>query len=156
MFSFATPHRMMRPHDQRTIALALIALYAVQGPIAASENQHSQCMAASGGVTVDMLDCIGSALEAAEMAVSDLQETLVQSVNSEMGVALGTAQEDWVSYRFSTCQAEAFAAGTGSFSSVALLDCTLRITTERLQWLEHLSANPDLVELSSGSDAAGQ
>lgn len=141
---------------QRALASALIPSWAAQVPAAlVSEAQHAQCMAASGGVTVDMLDCIGSALEAAETAVSDLQETLVRSVDSEMGVALGQAQQDWAAYRSSTCQAEAIAVGTGSFSSVALLDCTLKITTERLQWLERLSANPDLVELSSSPEATG-
>ena len=112
----------------------------------AAQEEHSRCMAASGGVTAAMLDCIGVALDSAETELTSVEDRSVQSGNAELTAKLGAAQADWLAYRDSTCAAEAAAAGSGSFSNVALLDCRLRITWERLQWLESLLANPDNFE----------
>ena len=110
------------------------------------QDQHSVCMAESGGVTSAMLDCVAVAVDNAETANAISQDNLFRTANAELRTKLLRAQEHWSAYRLSTCQVEAVAAGNGSFSNVALVDCTLRITWDRSQWLERILANPDVVE----------
>ncbi len=132
---------------KRTLSVIIVALWLAQPAIGSGmQGQHSHCMAETGGVTAAMLDCIAVAVDEAETAIAILQDKLFQVANAELRTKLFRAEEQWSSYRSSTCQAEAAAAGMGSFSNVALLDCTLRITWERSQWLERLLANPDLVD----------
>lgn len=110
------------------------------------QDQHSVCMSESGGVTSAILDCIAVAVDNAETAIAISQDNLFRAASAELRTKLLRAEKQWSAYRSSTCQVEAVAAGTGSFSNVALLDCTLRITWARSQWLERILANPDLTE----------
>ncbi|WEJ34096.1 lysozyme inhibitor LprI family protein [Devosia sp. SD17-2] len=77
-------------------------------------------MAATDGVTVAMLDCLAVAVDEADAALEILQDKLLPSVNSELETKLHVAHEEWAAYRASTCQAEAAAAGSGSFSNGGL------------------------------------
>lgn len=132
---------------KRTASVFIVACWLAQPAFGfGTQDQHDRCMAASEGVTVAMLDCIAVALDDAETDVGKSQDKLSRSVTAEFEIALALAQEEWAAYRSSTCQAESVAAGTGSFSNVALLDCKLRITRERLHWLEGLLAQPDLID----------
>ena len=132
---------------KRTVSAIIVAGgFAPEAVGLGMQDQHSACMAESGGVTSAMLDCIAVAVDSAETAIAISQDDLFQTANPELRAKLLSAEEQWSAYRSSTCQMEAVAAGAGSFSNVALLDCTLRITTERSQWLERILANPDMIE----------
>ncbi len=132
---------------KRTVSVLTVVWWLTQpAAVFALQEQHDRCMAATDGVTVAMLDCLALAVDEADAALEASQDSLLQSVNSELETKLRVAQQEWASYRNSTCQTEAAAAGSGSFSNVAFLDCHLRITWERQKWLERLSENPDLFD----------
>ncbi len=132
---------------KRTVSVFIVAWWLTQSAtVLALQDQHDRCMAATDGVTVAMLDCLAVAVDEADAALEILQDKLLPSVNSELETKLHVAHEEWAAYRASTCQAEAAAAGSGSFSNGAFIDCHLRITWERLKWLERLSENPDLID----------
>ncbi|WP_188052170.1 lysozyme inhibitor LprI family protein [Aureimonas fodinaquatilis] len=122
----------------------MLWLISLAAPSFAMQNNHDQCMEAAGGVTVDMLDCTSTALQQAEEDLSAQYERTIQEIEPETGTRLGISRQHWMAYRESTCDAEAAAASGGSFSSVARLDCLLRLTRDRLQWLKIAFTNPDI------------
>lgn len=121
------------------LLVAFLSLPAYAGAAGSSEgSRYEACMQSSRGVTADMLDCTLSATDDAEdeieLALKELDLTEAQ------GTALGEAQSDWKLFRKSTCEFEAGLAGDGSFTAVALADCWLRLTQDRLQWMRSQSA----------------
>ena len=106
---------------------------------AATDNDYEACMAASGGVTVAMLDCIGGAIDRAETRMTAILEEQRSRLTPEQASAVEASQRDWLSYRQSTCDAEAKLWGDGNFVSVVHSGCWLELTWERL---DRLSARP--------------
>ncbi|MDH4992359.1 DUF1311 domain-containing protein [Aquamicrobium lusatiense] len=96
-------------------------------------------MEIAAGVTAAMLDCISTTFERAEGALNALWDKQLPQVDPELADMLRKAQRDWIDYRDTTCAAEGAVWGGGSFAAVALSDCRLRLTQERLGWLEKIS-----------------
>lgn len=108
---------------------------------AAADDGYDACMAESGGVTVAMLDCIGTASDRAQSAMDAMLAEHRLLIAPEQERALDAAQRDWHIYRQSTCTAEATLWGDGSFASVMHADCWLELTWERLDWLQSVLAD---------------
>ena len=119
---------------QQATSLAFCFLFPLAAPAQSSTEAeytacYSKCTDASGGVTVEMLNCI-----AAEMAVQDSRlNTAYSDVRSELfeerRKALLAAQRLWISYRDANCNFYATAGGT--LAQVVSNDCFLQETTER-------------------------
>lgn len=124
---------------RRTIACGIAALLLI-GASHARDDAHKACMETAGGVTAEMLDCIGGAYTRTDDALNRLwNESLPKQDETTQG-ALREAQRHWIVSRDSTCFAEGAAWGEGSFATVAVADCRLRLTAERLRWLEIITA----------------
>lgn len=117
------------------LAVALVCCAAATSPAFGEDAEYTQCMETAGGVTVDMLDCIGAALSRADEALNVAWEEGITDVDAEVGAKLRDAQRQWILYRDTTCDAEAAIWGKGSFAGVASADCQLRVTQERVEWL---------------------
>lgn len=96
----------------------------------------SQCMDASDGITVNMLNCIAD-----EMTVQDARlNTAYSDVRSELSEqrreALLAAQRLWISYRDANCNFYATAGGT--LAQVVSNDCFLQETIQRAAELENM------------------
>lgn len=130
----------MQKYHQAT-ALAFCFLFPLAAPAQSSTEtdytaRYSKCMDASGGVTVEMLNCI-----AGEMATQDARlNTAYSDVRSELSEerreALLAAQRLWISYRDANCNFYATAGGT--LAQVVSNDCFLQETTERAAELENM------------------
>ncbi|EKF61544.1 hypothetical protein QWE_00030 [Agrobacterium albertimagni AOL15] len=119
--------------------VAFLSLPAYAGDAGSPEgSRYEACMESSRGVTADMLNCTLSATDDVEAEIELALKEL--DLAEEQGTALGEAQSDWKRFRKSTCEFEAGLAGDGSFTSVALADCWLRLTQDRLQWIRSQSA----------------
>ena len=99
-------------------------------------ERFSKCMDASGGITVNMLNCIAD-----EMAVQDTRlNTAYSDARSELSEqrreALLAAQRLWISYRDANCNFYATAGGT--LAQVVSNDCFLRATIQRATELENM------------------
>lgn len=92
-------------------------------------------MESSGGVTADMLACTLIANDEVDAEIALAVKQVSSGLDDEKQTALDAAQTDWTRFRKSTCEYEAALAGDGSFTSVALADCWLRLSQERLKWL---------------------
>lgn len=104
----------------------------------ASEEERN-CIDRSGGVTSEMLKCVTLSYQTADASLNKAWLELSPKLDSLQKKAFRDAQRDWISFRDTTCTAEAVLQ-TGSFASVALIDCKARLTSERLRWFE--SAQP--------------
>ncbi|MGE8106644.1 lysozyme inhibitor LprI family protein [Allorhizobium sp. NPDC080224] len=101
----------------------------------ADGSEYEACMESSGGVTADMLACTLTANDEVEAEIELAVKQVISDLDEEKQTALDAAQADWTRFRKSTCEYEAALAGDGSFTSVALADCWLRLSQERLTWL---------------------
>ncbi|MFN7089004.1 MAG: lysozyme inhibitor LprI family protein [Allorhizobium sp.] len=123
------------------LLLVALSLPAHAGDAGSSEgSRYEACMESSGGVTADMLNCTLAATDEVQAEIDLALKEANLDLAEEQSAALGEAHSDWTRFRKSTCEFEAGLAGDGSFTSVALADCWLRLTQERLQWLRSHAA----------------
>lgn len=101
------------------------------------------CIAQSGGVTSAMLDCLSQSYEEIDGKLNQAWLTLLPALDASQREGFRDAQRAWINYRNTTCSAES-SLQAGSFAGVALADCQVRLTTERLQWLEQMLPEHDL------------
>ncbi|KQO79522.1 MULTISPECIES: lysozyme inhibitor LprI family protein [Rhizobium] len=131
----------------RLVPFAAVLLSAM--PSAARETKAliaSSCMERSGGVTSQMLDCLARSYETIDDELNQAWSGLLPALEASQQERFRNAQRIWIDYRDTTCAAEA-ALQTGSFASVALADCRVRLSAERLRWLKDVLPEQDLVQL---------
>lgn len=95
------------------------------------------CIEQSGGVTSAMLDCLAQSYEEIDGTLNQAWLALLPTLDTSQRESFRDAQRVWIHYRNTTCSAES-SLQAGSFAGVALADCQVRLTTERLQWLEQM------------------
>jgi uncharacterized protein YecT (DUF1311 family) len=139
----------------RLILFAAVLLSAMPSVAQESDGQTaSSCMKRSGGVTSEMLDCLARSYETIDDDLNQAWSGLLPALGASQQESFRDAQRIWIDYRDTTCVAEA-ALQTGSFASVALADCRVRLSAERLRWLKDLLPEPDLVQLWQSVESAG-
>ena len=124
-------------------AVIILFLSGLGSSLSAADNEHGSCMAASGGVTAAMLDCIGTAIDRVQAELDAMLGQHRSQLTPEQASAVEAAQHDWQAYRRSSCDTEAMLWGDGSFGSVVHSDCWLELTRERLEWLQIVLADGD-------------
>lgn len=95
------------------------------------------CIEQSGGVTSVMLDCLSKSYEEIDNQLNQAWSALLPALDAAQRKSFRDAQRIWINYRNTTCTAEA-SLQAGSFASVAQADCQVRLTAERLHWLEQI------------------
>lgn len=98
---------------------------------------HATCMESSGGVTVEMLDCIGEEFERQDARLNNAYRTLRAPLSPARQQQLQAAQRLWVQYRDANCRFYLDPDG-GTLATVSANDCVLRETAARAQELEAL------------------
>lgn len=99
-------------------------------------GRYSNCMDTSGGITVNMMDCIGEEIKTQDARLNGAYQKLRNSISDERQQELLAAQRLWIQYRDANCQFYATAGGT--LAIVASNECVLRETAHRAQELENL------------------
>ena len=100
-------------------------------------DEYATCMEKSGGVTVDMLDCIAAEYEVQDARLNAHYKALSASLTPQRRKALVEAQRLWIRYRDANCGFRADADG-GTAAGLMANDCLLTETAERAQELANL------------------
>lgn len=121
----------------RTIASLLLCAAMSPSDAFASDRQLDACMSRSGGVTSEMLSCIGEAQERAEARLPTTLAKASGSLSPSRRASLQNAQRAWLAYREAHCD---FLADPDSGTSASLMaaDCWLTVTQDRLAFLDTL------------------
>lgn len=125
----------------RVAALATAAMVAMVVLPAVAEEPYtpafSECMTRSGGVTVDMLNCIAAEHEVQDQRLNANYKALSESLSPERRKELVAVQRLWLQYRDANCRFHADPDG-GSAAGLVANDCLLGMTAERAQALANL------------------
>jgi len=119
---------------------ALAALLLLALPCAAESlytHAYSTCMDRSGGVTVEMLNCMSAELETQDAMLNDAYRSLGAQLSPARKRQLTAAQRLWIQYRDANCRFYADPDG-GTSSDLSSNECVLRETAERAEELKRL------------------
>lgn len=95
------------------------------------------CLARAGGVTADMIECIGTETERQDARLNQAYKALRATLNAARQKQLQDAQRAWISFRDGNC-AFYYDPDGGSMARVAASDCMMSMTAERAHELELL------------------
>lgn len=99
-------------------------------------QQFSSCMDRSGGVTVEMLDCIGAETQRQDIPLNQAYRDVMASLTPERKKQLQEAQRAWIRYRDANCDFYADPDG-GTMAAVSSNDCFMSTTASRAKELEN-------------------
>lgn len=74
-------------------------------------DRYSNCIEASGGVTVNMMNCIGEEIKTQDARLNGAYQKLRNNISDERRQELLAAQRFWIQYRDTNCQFYATAGG---------------------------------------------
>lgn len=94
----------------------------------------------SGGVTAEMLSCIGEELYVQDARLNSVYKKLGSQITPARKQQLTAAQRLWIKYRDANCNYYADPDG-GTAEALFSSECVLRETTERANELEMLSSS---------------
>ena len=121
--------------------LLLLIMLGITSVHAADEDlftgRFGVCMEQSGGVTVEMLDCIGEELTTQDARLNGAYKALRSQLVPARKQELLAAQRLWIQYRDANCSFYADPQG-GTFETVSERMCVLQETAERAKELEDL------------------
>jgi len=117
----------------------LLLLLVALSPIGASATDRlfGSCMNQAGGITSEMLSCIGEAQDRADARLDTTLGKAKSSISPARRASLYEAQERWLAYRQAHCDFLADPEG-GTAASVISADCWLSLTEERVAFLDTL------------------
>ena len=129
----------------RTIAAVLIGtltLFWSAGSSAADDADKSKdyvaCMDKAGGVTLEMLNCIGDEMNRQDARLNENYKGLLSKLAKKRKGELQEAQRTWIKFRELNCNFYRSAYEGGSLAQVAVNDCVLDATTDRASELKRL------------------
>lgn len=88
------------------------------------------CMDGSGGVTVDMVECMGAELTRQDAKLNAEYKVLMKGLSTERKTQLRNAQRAWITYRDENC-AFYYDPDGGTMARLDANMCMLRMTAER-------------------------
>ena len=98
-------------------------------------KQFSACMDKSGGVTVDMLYCIGAETKRQDARLNKAYKEVMHQLSPARKKELQDAQRAWIKYRDANCNFYADPDG-GTMATVSSNDCFMSATASRAKELE--------------------
>lgn len=98
-------------------------------------KQFPACMDKSGGVTVDMLDCIGAETKRQDARLNKAYKEAMPQLSPARKKQLQEAQRTWIKYRDANCNFYADPDG-GTMATVSSNDCFMSATASRAKELE--------------------
>ena len=91
-------------------------------------KEYLACMDKAGGVTSDMLNCIGAEMKVQDAQLNENYKTLVTKISKTRKNELQEAQRAWIKFRELNCN---FYGDDGSIAQVAINSCFLDATMDR-------------------------
>jgi len=128
-------------HPMKTHALFLTTLVIVSVPFTTSaqqtgsSKQFSVCMDKSGGITMNMIDCMTEENKLQDARLNKAYKSLIAELPPARKTQLLEAQRAWIKFRDANCDFYYDPDG-GSMARVSASDCVMRTTTERARELE--------------------
>lgn len=132
-------------HSSKNWLLAITATTLSAGVQAAEDGYsttYRACMDESGGVTVNMLDCMGSETEQQDARLNQNYKAAMQALTPSQQTQLRDAQRLWIKFRDADCALLGSLTG-GTIDSVNSASCFLDMTKKRADDLMRL-AEPNL------------
>jgi len=121
--------------------LLAIAVTALSAGTHAAEDGYSEtytaCMDESGGVTINMLDCMGSETEQQDARLNQNYKAAMQALTPSQQTQLRDAQRLWIKFRDADCALLGSLTG-GSIDRINSASCFLDMTKQRADGLERL------------------
>ena len=99
-------------------------------------KQFSACMDKSGGVTADVLDCIGAETKRQDARRNKVQKEWMAQLSPARNKELQAAQRAWIKFRDANCNFYADPEG-GTMATVSSNDCFMSATASRAKELEN-------------------
>ena len=105
-------------------------------------GRYSSCMDKSGGVTVEMIDCIDEELVSQDGRLNGAYKKLTKELSAARKAQLVAAQRLWLQFRDANC-AFYWDPDGGTAAAVASRGCVLSETATRAKELENLYVAED-------------
>ena len=99
-------------------------------------KQFSACMDKSGGVTADVLDCIGAETKRQDSRLNKVYKEVMAQLSPARNKELQAAQRAWIKFRDANCNFYADPEG-GTMATVSSNDCFMSATASRAKELEN-------------------
>ena len=99
---------------------------------------YSACMDESGGVTMNMLDCMGSEAEQQDARLNENYKAAMQALTPAQQTQLRDAQRLWIKFRDADCALLGSLTG-GSIDRINSASCFLDMTKQRADGLARLA-----------------
>ena len=96
---------------------------------------YSSCMSQSGGVTYEMLNCIGIETKHQDALLNQAYKRVMADLSPERKKQLKEVQRTWIKYRDLNCNFYADPNG-GTNASILSSDCFMQTTASRARELE--------------------
>ena len=119
------------------LSLAAVLPHAAWAHDVKQSPQHAACMGKSGGVTVEMLDCIGAETKVQDTRLNQAYKELMATLAPARKKQLQEAQRAWIKFRDANCGFYADPDG-GTMATVSASDCFMSMTTDRAKELQNL------------------
>ena len=132
-------------HSNKNWLLATAVITLSAGAYAANDGYsttYSACMDESGGVTMNMLDCMGSETEQQDARLNQNYKAAMQALTPVQQTQLRDAQRLWIKFRDADCALLGSLTG-GSIDRINSASCFLDMTKQRADDLMRL-AEPNL------------
>jgi uncharacterized protein YecT (DUF1311 family) len=101
---------------------------------------YTTCMDTSGGVTVNMLDCVGAGIELQDGLLNQNYKAAMQALTPGQQTQLRDAQRLWIKLRDADCDLLSGLTG-GTMDSLNSSSCVLDMTKARVEHLGWLAEN---------------
>lgn len=128
-------------HSSKNWLLAIAVSTLSAGAQAADDGYsttYSACMDESGGVTMNMLDCMGSETEQQDARLNQNYKAAMQALTPAQQTQLRDAQRLWIKFRDIDCALLGSLTG-GSIDRINSASCFLDMTKQRADGLARLS-----------------
>ncbi|MBK7491751.1 MAG: DUF1311 domain-containing protein [Nitrosomonas sp.] len=103
-------------------------------------KQFSICMDTSGGITVDMINCIGEEAVRQDARINKAYKEIMASLSPARQKVLQTAQRAWIKYRDANCDFYAD-PDSGTMATLLANDCYMSSTATRAKELEKFNTD---------------
>jgi uncharacterized protein YecT (DUF1311 family) len=100
-------------------------------------KEYSTCMDNSGGVTSNMLDCIGVETKHQDARLNKAYKEIMTQLSESRKKELKDAQRAWIKYRDANCKFYNDPDG-GTMATLNSSDCFMSATASRAKELENL------------------
>ncbi|HMT42695.1 MAG TPA: lysozyme inhibitor LprI family protein [Sphingorhabdus sp.] len=100
-------------------------------------RDYAQCMDASGGVTADMMDCLGTEIDRQDARLNQAYVMVMRPLPKPRKDKLRGLQRAWIKQRDAKCARASAEEGGGSLSSIIYSSCILDETIGRTIFLEN-------------------